>query len=61
MPVPICWASASASVRGAVGNQALGKALRDDVRDLLAQQLVAAVAELLLRLHVEQHDLAGRD
>ena len=27
--------------------------------DLLAEQLVAAVAELLLRLQVEQHDLAG--
>ena len=47
--------------RGAqvVGDQPLGEALRNDVRDLLAEQLVAAVAELLLRLHVEQHDLAA--
>ena len=42
-----------------VGDQPLREALRDDVRDLLAEQLVAAVAELLLRLEVEQDDLAG--
>ena len=42
-----------------VGDQPLGEALGDDVRDLLAEQLVAAVAELLLGLHVQQHDLAG--
>ena len=42
-----------------VGDQPLGEAFRNDVGDLLAEQLVAAVAELLLRLHVEQHDLAG--
>ena len=43
----------------AVGDQPLGEALGNDVRDLLPEQLVAAVAELLLRLHVQQHDLAG--
>ena len=42
-----------------VGDQPLGEALRDDVRDLLAEELVAAVAELLLGLDVEQDDLAG--
>ena len=42
-----------------VGDQALGEALRDDVRDLLADELVALVAELLLGLEVEQDDLAG--
>ena len=42
-----------------VGDQPLGEALRDDVRDLLAEELVAVVAELLLGLDVEQHDLAG--
>ena len=43
----------------AVGDQPLRKAFRNDVLDLLAQQFVAAVAELLLGLNVEQHDLAG--
>ena len=42
-----------------VGDEPLGEALRDDVRDRLAEELVAAVAELLLGLDVEQHDLAG--
>ena len=47
--------------RGArvVGDQPLGEALRDDVADLLPDELVAAVAELLLGLQVEQDDLAG--
>ena len=43
----------------AVGDQPLGEALGDDVRDLLADQFVAAVAELLLGLDVEQDDLAA--
>ena len=43
----------------AVGDQPLGEALGNDVRDLLPEQLVAAVAELLLRLDVEQDDLAA--
>ena len=42
----------------AVGDQPLGEALRDDVRDLLPEELVAAIAELLLRLNVDQDDLA---
>ena len=42
-----------------VGDQPFGEALRDDVLDLLPHQLVAAVAELLLRLHVQQDDLAA--
>ena len=41
-----------------VGDQPLGEPLRDDVRDLLPEELVARVAELLLGLHVQQHDLA---
>ena len=32
--------------------------LRDDVLHLLAEELVAAIAELLFRLEVQQHDLA---
>ena len=42
-----------------VRDQPFREALRNDVRDLLPEQLVAAVAELLLRLHVQQHDLAA--
>ena len=42
-----------------VRDQPLGEALRDDVRHLLPEQLVAAVAELLLRLNVQQNDLAA--
>ena len=42
-----------------VGDEPLGEALRDDVRDRLADELVAAVAELLLGLDVEQDDLAA--
>ena len=45
---------------GAVGDQALGEALGNDVLDLLPHQFVAAVAELFLRLHIEQHDLSRR-
>ena len=41
-----------------VGDDPLGEALRDDVRDRLADELVTAVAELLLGLDVEQDDLA---
>ena len=43
---------------GAIGDKPLGEALGDDVGDLLAEQLVAAVAELLFRLGVEQDDLS---
>lgn len=57
MPVPICWASASAADRRVVGDEPLGEALRDDVRHRLAHQLVAAVAELALGLDVQQDDL----
>ena len=59
IPVPICCASASSAERRRVGDQPLGEALRNDVLHLLPEQLVAAVAELLLRLHVQQHDLAA--
>ena len=59
MPVPICCASASSVGAQRVGDQPFGEALGNDVRDLLAEQLVAAVAELLFGLHVEQDDLAG--
>ena len=47
--------------RGAqvVGDQPLREALRNDVRHLLPEELVAAVAELLLRLNVQQDDLAA--
>ena len=59
MPVPITWAKASI-LGGAqvVGDEAFGEAVGDDVGHRLAEQLVAAVAELLLGLHVEQHDVA---
>ena len=42
-----------------VGDQPLGEALRDDVGDLLPDQLVALIAELLLGLEIEQDDVAG--
>ena len=42
-----------------VGDQALGEPDRDDVRDHLTQQLVAAVSKLLLGLDVQQDELAG--
>ena len=58
MPVPICCASASAAVRVLSEYQPLGEADRDDVGDLLSEQFVAAVAELLLGLKVEENDLA---
>src|SRR6202167_2710958 len=41
-----------------VRDQAFREALRHDVAYLLAEQLVAAVAELFFRLQVQQHDLA---
>ena len=44
---------------GAVGDQPLGEAFGNDVFYLLPDQFIAAVAELLLRLHVEQNDFAG--
>ncbi len=58
IPVPICWASAASADAQVVGDQPLGEALGDDVRDLLAEQLIAVVAELLLGLDIEQDDLA---
>ena len=42
---------------GSVGDQPLRKALRDDALYLLAQELIAAVPELFLRLGVQQDDL----
>ena len=42
-----------------VGDQPLREADRNDVRDLLPEQFVAAVAELLFRLNIQQHDLAA--
>ena len=60
MPVPICWASASAAERRSSAIEPLGEALGDDVRDLLPEELVAVIAELLLGLDVQQHDLAVR-
>ena len=48
-------------LRGAqiVRDQPFRKAHRNDVRDLLAQELVAAVAELFLRLNIQKDDLAA--
>ena len=43
-----------------VGDETFRKALRNDVLDRLPEQLVAAVSELLLRLHVEQDDFSGQ-
>src|ERR1700728_184764 len=40
-----------------VGDQPFRKSYRDDIRDLLPKKLVAAIAELLLRLNIQQHDL----
>ena len=45
---------------GAVGDQPFGEALGNDVLDLLPDQFIAAVAELLLRLHVQQDDFSAR-
>ncbi len=59
IPVPICCASASAAERSAVRDQPLREALRNDVLHLLPEEFVAAVSELLLRLHIQQHDLPG--
>jgi hypothetical protein len=41
-----------------VGDQPLREALRNDVLDLLPDELVAAVSELLLRLKIKQDDVA---
>src|SRR5580692_8248245 len=43
-----------------VGYQPFGKAFRNDVLHFLPDELIALVAELLLGLHVQQHDLSGR-
>ena len=59
IPVPICCASASAAVRSTVGDQPFRKALGNDVLDFLAEQFVAAVSELFLRLDIQQNDLAA--
>ena len=40
----------------AVGDQPFREAFGNDVLHLLPHQFVAAVSELLLRLHVQQHD-----
>src|SRR5580692_7094902 len=40
--------------------QPFGKAFRNDVLHFLPDELIALVAELLLGLHVQQHDLSGR-
>ena len=61
MPVPICWASASAARAGAVGDQPFRETLGDDVLHLLPDQFVAVIAKLLLRLHIEQNDLPAPD
>ncbi len=39
-----------------VGNQSLGEALGDQIGHGLTEQLIAAIAELLLGLDVEQDD-----
>jgi hypothetical protein len=59
IPVPICCASASSAERRAVGDQPFGETLGNDVLHFLAQKLVAAIAELLFRLKVQQNDLAA--
>ena len=59
IPVPICCASASAAVRSAVRDQPFREALRNDVLHLLPEKLIAAISELLLRLDIQQHDLAA--
>ena len=59
MPVPICWARASSAERRSSASSRSAKPSGNDVRDLLPDELVAAVAELLLGLEVEQDDLAG--
>ena len=58
IPVPICCASASSADRRSSAISRSAKPSGNDVLDLLPEQLVAAVAELLLGLHVQQHDLA---
>ena len=42
-----------------VSNQSFRKTYRNNVRNLLTEQFVAAVAELLLRLDVQQNNLAA--
>ena len=42
----------------AIRDQALRKSLRNNIAHLLAEQLVAVVAELFFRLQIQQHDLA---
>ena len=59
IPVPICCASASSAERRSSAISRSGEAFRDDVLDLLPEQLVAAVAELLLGLNIQQDDLAA--
>ena len=59
MPVPICWASASAVERrsSAISRSANPSGMM--FVTCLPEELVARVAELLLGLHVQQHDLAA--
>ena len=44
---------------GAVGDQAFGEALGNDVLDRLTDQFVAVVAKLFFRLKIEQDNLAA--
>ncbi len=60
IPVPICCASASSDGPQSVGDQPLRKTFGNDVLHLLAHQFVAAVAELLFRLNIQQHDFSRR-
>ena len=46
---------------GAVGDQAFGEPFGNDVFYLLAEQFIAAVAELVFRLHIQQDDFSSRD
>ena len=59
IPVPICWASALGRAASAVGDQPLREALGNDVLHLLAEEFIAAVAELFLRLNIQQNDLSA--
>ena len=42
---------------GSVGDQPLREAIRNNLRHLLAQQLIPAIAKLLLRLGIQQDDI----
>ena len=59
MPVPICWARASSAERRSSAISRSAKPSGMMFVTCWPEQLVAAVAELLLGLDVEQDDLAG--